>query len=108
MELQWYVGIDWGKRQHQICLLEREGECCAQYSIPHTGLGFVNLTTWLSERTGAAAPETIGVVLERLPDRPSNAVRPVATTRMPSIPNRPIGFAIDFHPRGRKMIDAMP
>ena len=64
MELQWYVGIDWGKQQHQVCLLDHAGQPCAQYSIPHTGQGFLNLTNWLSEHTGAADTETIGVVLE--------------------------------------------
>ena len=29
MELQCCVGIDLGKRQHQIGLVNREGECCA-------------------------------------------------------------------------------
>ena len=64
MELQWYVGIDWGKQHHQICLLDGVGQPCAECSIPHTGEGFLYLTTWLSEHTGAAAAETIGVVLE--------------------------------------------
>lgn len=64
MELQWYVGIDWGKHHHQICLMDRAGQLCAECSIPHTGAGFLRLTTWLSEHTGAAAAETIGVVLE--------------------------------------------
>lgn len=64
MELQWYVGIDWGKQHHQICLLNRASQFCAECSIPHTGEGFLRLTTWLSEHTGAAASETIGVVLE--------------------------------------------
>lgn len=52
MGLQWYVGIDLVKRQHRMCLLEREGDCCAQYSISHTGQGFLDLTTWLSEHSG--------------------------------------------------------
>ena len=64
MELQWYVGIDWGKQHHQICLLDHAGHPCAECSIPHTGEGFLRLTAWLSEHTGAAASETIGVMLE--------------------------------------------
>ena len=64
MDLQWYVGIDWGKQHHQICLLDHAGQPGAECSIPHTGEGFLQLTGWLSEHTGAAAPETIGVVLE--------------------------------------------
>ena len=62
--MQWYVGMDRGKRQHQICLLNDEEEYYAEYSIPHSGQRFVDLTTWLSEQADAAAPETIGVVLE--------------------------------------------
>ena len=64
MELQWYVGIDWGKQQHQICLLNHAGQPCAQCEISHTGEGFLRLTTWLSEHTVKAAPELIGVVLK--------------------------------------------
>lgn len=64
MYLQWYVGIDWDKQHHHICMLDRAGQPCAECSNPHTGEGFMQLTGWLSEHTGAAAPETIGVVLE--------------------------------------------
>lgn len=70
MDLQWYVGIEWGKQQHQICLLDHAGQPCSECMIPHTGEGFLQLTDWLSEHTGAAAPETIGIVW-KLPPRGS-------------------------------------
>ncbi len=30
MELQWYVGVDWGKSEHQVCLLNAAGEPVAE------------------------------------------------------------------------------
>ena len=48
----------------RFCLLDRVGQPCAECSIPHTGEGFLRLTTWLSEHTGMATPEMIGIVLE--------------------------------------------
>ena len=26
MDLQWYVGVDWGKSEHQVCLLDATGK----------------------------------------------------------------------------------
>ena len=64
MELQWYVGLDWGKSEHQVCLLNTTGEPVAERKISHTGIGFAELTTWLSEQTNQAEPASIGVALE--------------------------------------------
>ena len=64
MELQWYVGVDWGKSEHQVCLLNTAGEPVAERKIPHTGAGFTELATWLSEQTNQAGAASIGMVLE--------------------------------------------
>ena len=64
MELQWYVGLDWGKSEHQACLLNATGEHIAERKISHTGSGFTELTTWLSEQTNQAETASIGVALE--------------------------------------------
>ncbi|MXZ54658.1 MAG: IS110 family transposase [Gammaproteobacteria bacterium] len=37
MELQWYEGLDWGKSEHQVCLLNATGEHIAERKISHTG-----------------------------------------------------------------------
>ena len=64
MELQWYVGVDWGKSEHQIYLLNTTGEPVAERKIPHTGMGFAELATWLSEQTNQAETASIDVALD--------------------------------------------
>ncbi|MXZ55271.1 MAG: IS110 family transposase [Gammaproteobacteria bacterium] len=64
MDLQWYVGVDWGKSEHQICLLNTSGEYIAERKIPHTGTGFAEFATWLSEQTNQAETASIGIALE--------------------------------------------
>ncbi len=64
MELQWYVGVDWGKSEHQVCLLNATGEHVAERKIRHTGIGFTELAMWLSEQTNQAETASIGVALE--------------------------------------------
>ena len=63
MEWQWYVGVDWGKAEHQVCLLNATGEPVAERQLPHTGMGFAELATWLSEQTNQAQTASIGVAL---------------------------------------------
>ena len=64
MELQWYVGVDWVNSEHQVCLLNATGEHVAERKIRHTGIGFPELATWLSEQTNQAETASIGVALE--------------------------------------------
>ena len=64
MELPWYVGVDWGQSEHQVCLLNATGEPVAERQIPHTGAGFTELATWLSEQTNQAGAASMGMVLE--------------------------------------------
>ncbi|MYF02866.1 MAG: IS110 family transposase [Gammaproteobacteria bacterium] len=64
MAHQWFVGLDWSKSHHQICLLDRERQTRGETVIPHSGAGFQQLATWLAEQTQHAPPERIGIVLE--------------------------------------------
>ncbi len=64
MDWPWYVGVDWGKSEHQVGLLNTTGEPVAERKIPHSGIGFTELATWLSEQTNPAEPASIGVALE--------------------------------------------
>ena len=64
MDLQWYVGVDWGKSEHQICLLDAAGKQQAERKIAHSGAGFVELAQWLSAQTNQSDSASIGVALE--------------------------------------------
>ncbi|MYF03319.1 MAG: IS110 family transposase [Gammaproteobacteria bacterium] len=64
MELQWFVGLDWSKSHHQICLVDRERQTRGETVIPHSGAGFQQLAAWLAEKTRHAPSERIGIVLE--------------------------------------------
>ena len=64
MDLQWYVGVDWGKSEHQICLLDAAGKQQSERKIAHSGAGFVELAQWLSAQTNQSDSASIGVALE--------------------------------------------
>ena len=64
MDLQWYVGVDWGKSEHQVCLLDATGKQRAERKVSHSGAGFVELAKWLSAQTNHSDSASIGVALE--------------------------------------------
>ena len=64
MDLQWYVGVDWGKSEHQVCLLDATGKQQAERKIAHSGAGFAELAKWLSAQTNQSDSASIGVALE--------------------------------------------
>ena len=64
MDLQWYVGVDWGKLEHQGCLLGATGKQQSERKIAHSGAGFAELAKWLSAQTSQSDSSSIGVVLE--------------------------------------------
>ena len=61
MILQWYVGVDWGKSVHQVCLMKTQGEPVAERQIPHTGTGIAGFATGLSEQTNQVETANIGI-----------------------------------------------
>ena len=38
-ELNWYVGVDWGGRSHQVCVLGGDGAVRGESAFAHTGSG---------------------------------------------------------------------
>ena len=64
MDLQWYVGVDWGKLEHQVCLLDATGKQQAERKVAHTGAGFAELAKWLSTQTNQSDSARIGIALE--------------------------------------------
>lgn len=59
---EWFVGIDWATKSHQVCVVPAAGGKPQQRSFPHSFEGLAGLTTWLLER--ASAPETVAVAIE--------------------------------------------
>ena len=62
-QYQFFLGIDWGSQQHQVCLLNRDGTLLDQRSIEHSGNGVADLLAWLRSKT-SASPSTIAVGIE--------------------------------------------
>ncbi len=60
---QLFVGIDWGSEQHEVCLLNREGDVLGERSVEHSGSGVADLLAWLRSQA-RAAPEVIAVAIE--------------------------------------------
>ena len=43
----WYVGIDWGSQQHQVCVLDRDRHVVGERVVDHDGSSLAQLATWL-------------------------------------------------------------
>ena len=73
---QWFVGVDWGSEQHQICVLEGDGKVVGERQVAHSGDGIADLCTWLDKLSGghlesvhAAIEMPHGAVVEMLLER---------------------------------------
>ena len=58
-----YVGVDWGYREHQVCIVDEQGGKVAERSFEHTGEGLSDLVTWL--RSFVAEVGQLKVAIER-------------------------------------------
>ena len=43
----WFVGIDWGSQQHQVCVLDRDRGRVGERVVDHDGASLAQLATWL-------------------------------------------------------------
>jgi hypothetical protein len=43
---QWFVGIDWGDQNHQVCVLDRQRRRVGARVVPHEGSSLVQLAAW--------------------------------------------------------------
>lgn len=64
-----FVGIDWATENHQVCVLDREGEPVAERQVRHSGSGIQEFISWLDQHTGVPA-EQVAVAIEM----PSGAI----------------------------------
>jgi transposase len=59
----WFVGIDWGSEEHQLCLLNAQGAVLETRAVAHTAAAVHESLQWVREQTGAA-PAEIAIGLE--------------------------------------------
>lgn len=63
MEVEWFVGIDWGTVEHVVCLIDARGKVVGERAFAHKGEGIADLCTWLFDKT-EAPPGSIHVGIE--------------------------------------------
>jgi transposase len=62
-QFRWFVGVDWAREQHRVCLLDGEGQRVSERDVTHDGAALSELCSWLVATTGAP-PVEIAVALE--------------------------------------------
>ena len=61
---QFFVGIDLGSVNHQVCVVNHSGDVLGNTRFEHGGEGIAQLLAWLSQTTAQADPGTVAVSLE--------------------------------------------
>ena len=59
----WFVGIDWGSRQHQVCVLDRDRHRVGERVVDHDGASLARLAAWLWT-VSAGQPQRVSVAIE--------------------------------------------
>jgi len=59
----WFVGIDWGSQQHQVCVLDGERRRVGERAIDHDGASLARLADWLWT-VSAGQPQRVVVAIE--------------------------------------------
>src|SRR5499433_4179593 len=59
----WYVGIDWGSQQHQVCVLDRDRHVVGERVVDHDGSSLAQLATWLLALS-QGQPHRVSVAIE--------------------------------------------
>ena len=73
-DYDYFVGIDWGRERHHVCLVDHQGQKLAEHSFKHGGIGLNSLAEWISGETGSsniaiAIEVAHGPVVETLMER---------------------------------------
>src|SRR5499427_7510974 len=63
MPYEWFVGIDWGSQQHQVCVLDRDRHRVGERAVDHDGASLAQLAAWLWT-VSAGQPERVAVAIE--------------------------------------------
>lgn len=48
-EIRRFVGVDWASEEHQVCVLDGQGEVVGEKVVAHSGDGLDTLVRWLSD-----------------------------------------------------------
>jgi transposase len=59
----WFVGIDWGSKQHQVCVLDRDRRRLGERVVDHDGASLARLADWLWALS-AGQPQRVAVAIE--------------------------------------------
>src|SRR6516164_6728735 len=60
---EWFVGIDWGSQQHQVCILDRDRRLVGERTVDHDGASLAQLAAWLWT-VSAGHPQRVSVAIE--------------------------------------------
>ena len=63
MPYEWFVGIDWGSKQHQVCVLDRDRHVVGERTVDHDGASLAQLATWLLTMS-SGQPQRVSVAIE--------------------------------------------
>ena len=66
--LDYFVGVDWGSKAHQLCIVDRVGSICAQRSFERSGRGLNHMEAWILDVTECPRQQ-VGIAIET-PRRP--------------------------------------
>ena len=76
MPYEWFVGIDWGSQQHQVCVLDRDRRRVGERAVDHDGASLARLADWLwtmaegqPQRVAVAIEVPRGAIVEGLLER---------------------------------------
>ena len=58
-----FVGVDWGRETHQVCVVDENGVVCGEKAFKHSGPGLSQMAGWVQQRT-QLPPASIGVAIE--------------------------------------------
>ena len=63
MPYNWFVGIDWGSEQHQVCVLDGNRRRLGERVVDHDGASLARLADWLWT-VSAGQPQRVAVAIE--------------------------------------------
>ena len=63
MQAAWFVGVDWGSQEHQVCVTDAGGKVLGERMFEHGGAGLSEMADWLLSFAAGAAGD-VGVAIE--------------------------------------------
>ena len=63
-QMKWFVGVDWGSRTHQACILDGAGAVRGERAFRHGGAGLAAMAAWIDDTAGDTPAAAVGVAIE--------------------------------------------